>query len=72
MTVVSEQGSRGHHAGGSKIYTVGRVASGAIAASVIGVLGQHFDNLTPPPYTITSNMALALPNLLPCRHRVTR
>ena len=37
-------------AGGGVIYTVERVASGANAVSVMGALGQHIDDLTPPPF----------------------
>jgi hypothetical protein len=59
-------------AGGGKIYTVGRIASGAIAASFI-VLGQHIVNLTPLLYVVTlhfPNMAMSPPNPLPLTHRL--
>ena len=45
-------------AGGDKIYTVGRVASGAIAASVMGVLEQYIDKLRPPPYVVTQHFQI--------------
>jgi hypothetical protein len=57
-------------AGGGEIYTVGRVASGAIAASVMGVLGQHIDNLDASAFQHFPNMAMALPNLVPLTHRL--
>jgi len=59
-------------AGGGKIYTVERVGSGAIAASVMGVLGQHIDNLKPVVTQHLPNMALSLPYLLPSTSFLSR
>lgn len=53
MTVVSRDELWTPCLEGAKIYRVERVASGAIAASVMRVLGKHIVNLTLPPYVIT-------------------
>jgi hypothetical protein len=52
MTVVSDQESGGHHGWKGQDLYGWTHCSGSIAASAMGVLGQHIDNLTPPPSSI--------------------
>jgi hypothetical protein len=71
MAVVGEQESRGHHAWrGRDLYGFGRAAGGAIAASAMGVLGQHIDNLTPPPSNIFQIWHWHSQIWLPLTHRL--